>query len=191
MTELLETERQKHYTQALSCLGDHQVPFTLGGAFAVYHYTGWWRHTHDVDIYVTPDCVDAAVGALSDAWFRDLGEQANGDREWIYHAGKDELIVDVIWRFANLANYVSPDWLDRASDGCFLGTHVSDNQGGHDDLHLPLGVGRIGWPKIVRALKNVGYDGTITVEVFADDDDYLVMSRDKLRKLWETTEAQD
>ena len=67
--------------------------------------------------------------------------------------------------------------------------HVSDNRGGHDDTHLPLGVGNINWLKVVRLLKNTGYDRTVTVEVFGDDDDYLVMSRDKLKRLWETTEA--
>lgn len=66
--------------------------------------------------------------------------------------------------------------------------HVSDNRGGHDDMHLPLGVGNVNWLKIVRALKNVGFDDTITVEVFGDDDDYLVMSRDKIRNLWDSTE---
>ena len=67
--------------------------------------------------------------------------------------------------------------------------HVSDNRGGHDDQHLPLGVGNIKWLKIVRLLKNSAYDGTITIEVFGDDDDYLLMSRKKMRKLWDSTEA--
>ena len=67
--------------------------------------------------------------------------------------------------------------------------HVSDNRGGHDDMHLPLGVGNINWLKKVRALKNVNYDGTITVEVFGDDNDYLVMSAEKLKGLWESVEA--
>jgi len=66
--------------------------------------------------------------------------------------------------------------------------HVSDNRGGHDDMHLPLGVGNINWAKIVKALKNAGYDGTITIEVFGDDDDYLIMSRDKLKRLWDLAE---
>jgi sugar phosphate isomerase/epimerase len=67
--------------------------------------------------------------------------------------------------------------------------HVSDNKGGHDDLHLPLGVGNINWAWVVKILKNAGYDGGITIEVFGDDPDYLLMSRDKLRRLWETVKA--
>jgi sugar phosphate isomerase/epimerase len=67
--------------------------------------------------------------------------------------------------------------------------HVSDNRGGADDQHLPLGVGNINWEKKVRALKTVGYDGTITIEVFSDDNDYLVMSRNKLKRLWDTVKV--
>jgi sugar phosphate isomerase/epimerase len=63
--------------------------------------------------------------------------------------------------------------------------HVSDNKGGDDDLHLPLGVGNINWRWVVAVLKNAGYDGTITVEVFSEDEDYLVMSMNKLRTLWQ------
>lgn len=67
--------------------------------------------------------------------------------------------------------------------------HVSDNRGGHDDLHLPLGVGTINWVQVTRLIKNTGYDDTITVEVFGDDDDYLKMSLNKIKYLWEHTEA--
>ncbi len=67
--------------------------------------------------------------------------------------------------------------------------HVSDNRGGHDDLHLPLGVGNINWMRVTRLIKNTGFDETITVEVFGDDDDYLRMSLNKMKYLWEHTEA--
>jgi len=66
--------------------------------------------------------------------------------------------------------------------------HLSDNVGGvdgSDDLHLPIGAGRIDWPKTVGLLKAIGYDGTITLEVFSRDLDYLYVSREKFRNLWE------
>lgn len=67
--------------------------------------------------------------------------------------------------------------------------HFSDNNGGNLDLHLPLGVGQIDWKWIVHILKRVGYDGTITLEVFANERAHLLLSRDKLRALWEEVEA--
>jgi len=69
-----------------------------------------------------------------------------------------------------------------------LHVHVSDNRGGRDDLHLPLGVGNVNWSWVVKILKNAGYDAGITVEVFADDPDYLSISRQKLKMLWETVQ---
>lgn len=63
--------------------------------------------------------------------------------------------------------------------------HLSDNKGGDADLHLPLGAGTIDWPAIVGALQQHGYDGTITLEVFSLDLDYLAISRRKLRHLWD------
>jgi sugar phosphate isomerase/epimerase len=62
--------------------------------------------------------------------------------------------------------------------------HLSDNSGRSDD-HLPLGAGRLDWKRLVRALKRTGYDGTITLEVFSDDADYLLASQRKLRTVWD------
>ncbi|HDO20644.1 MAG: sugar phosphate isomerase/epimerase [archaeon GB-1867-097] len=72
--------------------------------------------------------------------------------------------------------------------GLLKHVHISDNFGGSMrggwDLHLPLGAGRIDFKGIVEELKKVGYDETITVEVFSKDREYLLISRDKLRKIW-------
>ena len=68
--------------------------------------------------------------------------------------------------------------------------HFSDNNGGDLDLHLPLGVGKIDWKWIVHILKRVGYDDTITLEIFAHDREHLLFSRDKLRRLWDEDETQ-
>ncbi len=64
--------------------------------------------------------------------------------------------------------------------------HVHDNRGGGEDLHLPLGAGSIAIAEHLRSLKQLGYDGTITLEVFTEDRKYLAYSRDILRKLWDS-----
>ncbi len=65
--------------------------------------------------------------------------------------------------------------------------HFSDNRAS-EDHHMPLGVGCIDWKKAVSALKAIGYDGTITLEVFCDDSkvlfQYLDVSRRFLLELW-------
>jgi sugar phosphate isomerase/epimerase len=63
--------------------------------------------------------------------------------------------------------------------------HLHDNKGGGADLHLPLGTGNVDMNGAIRALKSCGYDGTITLEVFTPDRQYLKISRDLLRKSWD------
>lgn len=62
--------------------------------------------------------------------------------------------------------------------------HLHDNKGGHADLHLPLGTGTVPLERSIQALQRAGYDGTITLEVFAPDRHYLSYSRDVLRQTW-------
>jgi sugar phosphate isomerase/epimerase len=53
---------------------------------------------------------------------------------------------------------------------------------------MPLGVGTINWHNAVKSLKAIGYDETITLEVFCDDAEmlfkYLDLSRRRVLELW-------
>ncbi|GAB4255807.1 sugar phosphate isomerase/epimerase family protein [Deferrisoma sp.] len=60
--------------------------------------------------------------------------------------------------------------------------HASDNFGRHDD-HLPIGAGAIDFGRVALILREVGYDDTVTLEVFSRDRDYLRISREKLSTL--------
>ncbi len=61
--------------------------------------------------------------------------------------------------------------------------HASDNRG-RDDDHLPIGAGTIDFARVVKALKEIGYDKTITLEVFSKDRQYLSISRKKLEMMF-------
>ena len=62
--------------------------------------------------------------------------------------------------------------------------HVSDNRGGAEDLHLPLGAGMIDWSQSIALLKGAGYDGTVTLEVFSREREHLRVSRRLWLKWW-------
>lgn len=62
--------------------------------------------------------------------------------------------------------------------------HLHDNKGGNADLHLPLGAGTLETEHYVRSLQAVGYDDTITLEVFSADRRHLSYSLEVLRQLW-------
>jgi sugar phosphate isomerase/epimerase len=67
-----------------------------------------------------------------------------------------------------------------------LHVHLSENDGTADQ-HLPPGSAprsTTAWPDHIRKLKATGYDGTITLEVFSPNKEYLFASRDLLRKWW-------
>jgi sugar phosphate isomerase/epimerase len=73
------------------------------------------------------------------------------------------------------------DFIERFPDRIFH-VHASDNLGKEDD-HLPIGAGTIDFPEIVKALKNMGYNETVTLEVFSRDRDYLRLSREKFTRM--------
>src|SRR4029077_15622821 len=80
------------------------------------------------------------------------------------------------------------EYLDRLGSR-LLHVHLSENDGTADQ-HLPLGAAprsSTDWPQHIKKLKATGYDGTITLEVFALHREYLLLSRDLLRRWW--TEA--
>lgn len=82
----------------------------------------------------------------------------------------------------NLKNKNVRSFLKRLG-GKLAHVHVSDNNG-RSDLHLPIGAGNINWNDAVKLLKNAGYDGTITLEIFSKDKDYLKISKEKFERLW-------
>ena len=55
--------------------------------------------------------------------------------------------------------------------------HLSDNRGLYDD-HFPLGSGTIDFQHLARSMKDIGYDGTVTFEIFDEDRSLLTQSRD-------------
>jgi sugar phosphate isomerase/epimerase len=61
--------------------------------------------------------------------------------------------------------------------------HFSDNQGKRDD-HLAVGQGTINFKELVRRLKGVGYDDTVTLEVFDKNRRMLVESRERIKTMF-------
>jgi sugar phosphate isomerase/epimerase len=84
-----------------------------------------------------------------------------------------------------LVDHNTTDELLAAYGNRLRHVHLHDNKGGSADLHLPLGTGNLDLRRYICALLAAGYDGTITLEVFTPDRQYLAYSRDILRRLWE------
>ena len=77
------------------------------------------------------------------------------------------------------------DFIEAFKDRLYH-VHAHDNKGGHGvdgDLHMALGMGNINWPKVVKALKDAGYNRTVTLEVFTPNKLYLENSLDIFKSL--------
>jgi sugar phosphate isomerase/epimerase len=115
-----------------------------------------------------------------------------------YHAFFEPCeFIDLLGRYPNLTLALDTGHANMGEGGSakileFIGqlgdrighVHVSDNMGLKDD-HLPIGGGTIDFPEVVNAIKQTGYDDTVTLEVFVEDRRQLQVSRRVFAALFE------
>src|SRR5207253_3548162 len=68
--EGLDPDTALFYRHAIRCLKKAEVPFLVGGAYALAVYTGIVRHTKDFDVFVRPEDCRRALDALAAAGYR-------------------------------------------------------------------------------------------------------------------------
>lgn len=61
--------------------------------------------------------------------------------------------------------------------------HFSDNHGKRDD-HLAVGEGSVNFEELVQSLKDIGYDDTLTLEVFDENRQMLANSRERIKAMF-------
>ncbi len=94
------------YRRALDTLREADVPFLMGGAFAMRHYTGIKRDTKDLDLFVRRTDVERALAALASAGYRT--EITNP--VWLAKAVRDDQLVDLIFGSDNSVASVDDLW---------------------------------------------------------------------------------
>ncbi|MCZ7570880.1 MAG: nucleotidyltransferase family protein [Ardenticatenaceae bacterium] len=114
--EQIPDEQWSIYRRAIDEAQARDVRFALGGAFAIATYTGHWRNTKDLDLYVLPRDRDAMIEAVTRAGLDDYYDELPYDRSWIYRAHRGEVIVDVIWAMANRRAQVDEVWITRGPE---------------------------------------------------------------------------
>ena len=92
------------------------IPFALGGGLATMIYTGRFRRSKDIDIYVMSRDRGEIITVLNDCGLADYYEKQPYDRAWIYRSYTADAIVDVIWAMANQRTTVDRIWLDGGSE---------------------------------------------------------------------------
>jgi hypothetical protein len=100
-----EAEREK-YKRALQTLNHTGVPYVVAGAYAIHEYTGIYRETKDLDVFVEPEQVIAAARALREAGFTTRLEQAH----WLAKAKLGEHFIDLIYGMGNGIALIDREW---------------------------------------------------------------------------------
>lgn len=99
-------EARETYKQALHALNAAGVPYVVTGAYAIYEYTGIYRETKDLDVFVEPRHLVGAMEVLGRAGFGTRLEQAH----WLAKATMGDHFVDIIFGMGNGLALVDEDW---------------------------------------------------------------------------------
>ncbi len=99
------------FRQVLAAARAEGVSFALGGGLAISFYTGQWRPSKDLDLYILRADREAVIRAVTGLGLADYFDAAPYDRAWIYRAHGRGVIVDLIWALANGVADVDASWL--------------------------------------------------------------------------------
>jgi hypothetical protein len=111
------SESDQFYRRSLELLQEAQVPFLLGGAYALCVYTGIARHTKDFDLFVRESDFEAALGAFAEAGYR----TEKTFPHWLGKAFRDDESIDIIFRAGNGLCPVGDLWFERAPEAEVFG----------------------------------------------------------------------
>lgn len=103
--------------QAISALLAAEVPFLVAGAYAFFAYTGIFRDTKDLDIFIRERELPLAFRTLAQAGFR----TELCDPRWIGKAFLGDSFVDLIFSSSNGLAVVDELWFAHARQGAVLG----------------------------------------------------------------------
>jgi hypothetical protein len=108
------------YYRVLIAMNEAKVPFMIGGAFALHRYTGIYRDTKDLDLFVHPDDCERALRALAAAGCHTELTFPH----WLGKAYCGEYFADLIFSSGNGTARVDDLWFRHAADAELLGLPV-------------------------------------------------------------------
>ena len=141
--------------EAIRALG---VPFAIGGGLATALYTGMWRNSKDIDLYVLRQDRERVIAAILGTGLTDYFDELPYDRAWIFRAARDGVIIDTMWALANGAGDITADWLTRGAHAQVRGEMLrllSPEDVFWTKLHV-MQRDRCDWPDLLNLLYAAG-----------------------------------
>jgi hypothetical protein len=156
-----ELEARARAIQVVQGLG---IPFLVGGAYAFAHYTGIYRDTKDLDLFLRPLDAERAMVALgNDGWrterhphgWLDKCYQGEYFVDLIFSSGNGVAVVEDTWFAHGVPAYVfgQPVLLVAAEEMIWSKAFVMERErfDGADVNHLLRSYGpKMDWPRLMR-----------------------------------------
>ncbi len=161
-----EPEEAAVLAHALRVLGETGIPHALGGALALHTYTGIWRDTKDLDVFLKPADLATAFRALAGAGF----ETSLVERHWLAKATQEPYVVDLLFGTSHGRLKVDDAWFTSSRTAQVgsvaapvipleqllvskLYIAVHDRFDGSDVVHLIRATtGRLDWQRVLSLL---------------------------------------
>ena len=109
----LDPATRAFYCRVVEILSGAEIPFLVGGAYALHLYTGIERHTKDFDIFFRPDDAPRALGVLAAAGYRTELTFPH----WLGKVFGPDAFIDVIFSSGNGVAQVDDAWFAHAPAG--------------------------------------------------------------------------
>jgi hypothetical protein len=119
-TTELDARAFAFYREALAAVRAAGVPFLVGGAYALAHYTGIVRHTKDLDLFTRPADAPRVLQALAAVGYKTEMTFPH----WLGKAFAGEDFVDVIFCSGNGLCPVDDAWFAHAVGARVMGVDV-------------------------------------------------------------------
>lgn len=120
VTEEQKKEAHAFYREALELLQESGAPFMLGGAFAMFNYTGIYRDTKDLDVFCKASDYPKIMKFFAERGYR----TENYDVRWLAKIYKGEYFIDLIFDTVNNICRVDDSWFYYAQDCEFAGVQI-------------------------------------------------------------------
>ncbi len=116
----LPRAKARFYRQALSALNASEVPYLVGGTYALSHYTGITRRTKDLDLFVRREDLAGVLEVLAGIGCRTEIPFPH----WLGKAHGGPYLIDVIHASGDGNARVDGEWFEHAERGAAFGVPV-------------------------------------------------------------------
>jgi Aminoglycoside-2''-adenylyltransferase len=162
-----DTATRTFYVDAMKALDRAQIPYVVGGGYAMAYYTGIARNTKDLDLFIRPQDRDRTLTTLTAAGYRTEFFYPF----WIAKALCGDSFIDLLYNSGNGACPVDDEWLTHAVDSDVIGYRTRlvpaeeqlwskafvqdrDRYDGADVAHLILCQGsKFDWDRLLRRFR--------------------------------------